>query len=328
LKEDPIYAPISKRFHENPADLEKAFAHAWYKLTHRDMGPRERCLGKLVPEVLIWQDPCPEPPASLPDAAAIKEMKSKIIGSGISIPQLVRTAWASASTFRCTDFRGGANGARIRLAPQKDWAVNDPKELTVVLNQLGGLKTDAFSLADMIVLGGCAAVEEAAKKGGETIEVPFKPGRTDASEEQTDGKSFDVLEPTADGFRNYNSTTHQLIDRAHMLSLTAPEMTVLVGGLRALNANSGESHVGVLTKQPGVLTNDFFTNLLDTSAAWSHVAGDTYQSGTWTASEVDLLFGSNSELRAIAEYYACDNSEFVSKFVAAWNKVMNLDRFR
>jgi len=334
LKMDPVYAPISKRFHENPDDFKKAFAEAWYKLTHRDMGPRKRCLGKMVPEARLFQDPIPEG-KTLSDGD-VTALKGKILGSGLSIAQLVRTAWASASTFRCTDFRGGANGARVRLAPQKDWEVNNPAELAEVLQKLEQLKTDKVSLADLIVLGGCAAVEEAAKKGGNAVKVPFTSGRGDASPDQTDAQSFAVLEPTADGFRNHKSTAHQLVDRAHMLTLTAPEMTALVGGLRVLNANTAQSKVGVLTQQPETLTNDFFVNLLDMNTTWKpsketrHVyEGRVGDEVKWTASQVDLVFGSNSELRAIAEHYAMDDTkgDFVKDFVAAWAKVMDLDRF-
>lgn len=341
LKMDPVYAPISKRFHENPSDFEEAFAKAWYKLTHRDMGPHTRCLGPLVPAVQLWQDPVPEVTHELIGKQDIADLKRKILQSDISTAQLVRTAWASASTYRCTDHRGGANGARIRLAPQKDWEVNDPPELAQVLQKFteiqAGFKGKQVSLADLIVLGGCAAIEEAAKKAGYAVQVPFSPGRTDASLDQTDVESFAVLEPTADGFRNHRATAHQLVDRAHMLTLTAPEMTVLVGGMRALNANTAQSQLGVLTTQPEKLTNDFFVNLLDMSTTWQvstksdqvyegrNVAGNV----KWTGSQVDLVFGSNSELRAIAEYYACDDSKqaFVEDFVAAWTKVMNLNQF-
>jgi catalase-peroxidase len=334
LKMDPAYAVISKRFHDNPDQFKEAFAKAWYKLTHRDMGPRERCLGKKVPEAQIWQDPVPK--GKDLSASEVKDLKGKIMGSGLSIGQLVRTAWASASTFRGTDFRGGANGARIRLAPQKDWAANDPTELAEVLTKLEGLKGSA-SLADAIVLGGCAAIEEAAKKGGNAVQVAFTGGRGDASAEQTDADSFAVLEPTADGFRNYKSTPHQLVDRAHFLNLTAPEMSVLVAGLRVLDANAGGSQVGVLTKNPGTLSNDFFVNLCDMDTTWKsakeerfvYEGRDAAGELKWKASQVDLVFGSNSELRAIAEYYACDDSKqaFATDFAAAWTKVMNLDRF-
>ena len=354
LKEDPTYAPISKRFHENPDDFADAFAKAWYKLTHRDMGPITRCLGPLVPaEPQLWQDPVPEVDHELVDDQDIAAIKEKILASGLSISQLVSTAWASAATFRGTDKRGGANGARIRLAPQKDWDVNNPTELAKVLEVLEAVQADfnssqsgakKISLADTIVLGGCAAVEAAAKSAGHDVQVPFSPGRTDASQEQTDVESFAVLEPTADGFRNYLKAEHTrsaeelLVDRAQMLTLTAPEMTVLVGGLRALNANVGQSELGVFTDRPGTLSNDFFVNLLDMNTKWEkspqceHVfegraAGSAEPK--WTGTAVDLVFGSNSQLRAIAEVYACDDSPqaFVGDFVAAWAKVMNLDRF-
>jgi catalase-peroxidase len=354
LRMDPIYEPISRRFHENPDELADAFARAWFKLTHRDMGPRSRYLGPEVPaEELIWQDPVPAVDHDLIDAQESAELKDKILASGLSISELVSTAWASASTFRGSDKRGGANGARIRLAPQKDWEVNQPAQLTKVLETLEGIQTafnDAqtggkkVSLADVIVLGGCAAIEQAAKNAGHDVEVPFTPGRTDASQEQTDVDSFAVLEPIADGFRNYLkakysvSSEELLVDRAQLLTLTAPEMTVLVGGMRALNANVGQSQHGVFTKRPGTLTNDFFVNLLDTSTAWKAVSdaedvfeGRDHKSGElkWTGTRVDLIFGSNSQLRAIAEVYACDDAQeaFVRDFVAAWDKVMNLDRF-
>jgi catalase-peroxidase len=354
LRMDPVYAPISKRFHENPQALADAFAKAWYKLTHRDMGPRARYLGKLVPaEALLWQDPVPDVDHELVGEQDIAALKAKILASGLSIPDLVSTAWASASTFRGSDKRGGANGARIRLAPQKDWEVNQPAQLAHVLQKLeevqkafsaaqsGGKKV---SLADLIVLGGCAAVEAAAKKAGHDVTVPFTPGRTDASQEQTDVDSFAVLEPTADGFRNHVESGHRrsdeelLVDRAQLLTLTAPEMTVLLGGLRVLNANVGHSEHGVFTKQPGTLTNDFFVNLLDMHTTWQASAASegvfegrdrATNAFKWTGTRVDLVFGSNSQLRAIAEVYACDDSKeaFVRDFVAAWNKVMNLDRF-
>ena len=354
LKVDPDFAPISKRFHENPDEFADAFARAWYKLTHRDMGPRTRCLGPLVPEeALLWQDPIPAVDHELIDADDIAALKGKIIASGLSVSQLVATAWASAATFRGTDKRGGANGARIRLAPQKDWNVNQPAELAGVLQTLEAIQNDfnssqsggkAVSLADLIVLGGCAAVEEAAKKAGHDMTVPFTPGRMDASQEQTDVDSFAVLEPTADGFRNYLGNGHNrsaeelLLDRAHLLTLTAPEMTVLVGGMRALNANVGQSQNGVFTKRPETLSNDFFVNLLDMNTKWqasstSEGVFEGRDSGTgelkWTGARVDLVFGSNSLLRAIAEVYGCDDSQqaFVRDFVAAWDKVMNLDRF-
>jgi catalase-peroxidase len=353
LRMDPIYAPIAKRFHKNPDQLAEAFAKAWYKLTHRDMGPVSRLLGPLVPPPQLWQDPVPAVDHKLIGEQDIAHLKAKILASGPSISQLVTTAWASASTFRGTDKRGGANGARIRLAPQKDWEVNQPAELAKVLaalekiqkefnrSQSGGKKV---SLADAIVLGGCAAVEAAAKRAGHAVQVPFSPGRTDASQEMTDVESFAVLEPTADGFRNYQrkgddrSAAELLVDRAHLLTLTVPEMTVLVGGMRVLKANFGQSELGVFTERPGLLTNDFFVNLLDMDTAWrkssksEHVfEGCDRRTGAvkWTGTDVDLVFGSNSRLRAIAEVYACDDSQqkFVRDFVAAWAKVMNLDRF-
>jgi catalase-peroxidase len=354
LRMDPIYEPISKRFHENPEEFADAFARAWYKLTHRDMGPTSRYLGSLVPnEELIWQDPVPEVDHELIDEKDAADLKAKILDSGLSIAQLVKTAWASASTFRGSDKRGGANGARIRLAPQKFWEVNEPAELSPVLDKLedvqkafneslsGGKKV---SLADVIVLGGCAAVEAAAKKAGHDVQVPFAPGRTDASQEQTDIESFGVLEPKADGFRNYLQkgitapAEELLVDKANLLTLTAPEMTVLVGGLRVLNANVGGSNVGVFTDKPETLSNDFFVNLLDMRTEWKQhpecrhaYEGRDRSSGDvkWLGSSVDLIFGSNSQLRALAEVYACGDSEakFVNDFAAAWAKVMNLDRF-
>ena len=354
LRMDPIYAPIAKRFHQNPEEFADAFARAWYKLTHRDMGPRTRCLGPLVPaEPQLWQDPVPDVARELIGEQDIAALKDKILGSGLSISQLVSTAWASAATFRGTDKRGGANGARIRLAPQKDWDVNQPAELVKVLQILQEIQNDfngsqsggkKVSLADVIVLGGCAAVQEAAKKAGHDVQVPFSPGRADALQEQTDVDSFAVLEPTADGFRNYFGSGHGrsaeelLVDRAHMLTLTAPEMTVIVGGMRVLNANVGESELGVFTERPEMLTSDFFVNLLDMNTRWQassaseHVfEGRDHGTGElkWTGGAVDLVFGSNSQLRAIAEVYACDDSQqaFVRDFVAAWDKVMNLDRF-
>jgi catalase-peroxidase len=353
LRMDPIYAPISKRFHENPDELARAFAKAWYKLTHRDMGPVSRLLGPLVAEPQLWQDPVPAVDHKLIGEQEITQLKAKILASGLSIPQLVTTAWASASTFRGTDKRGGANGARIRLAPQKNWEVNQPAELAKVLPALETISKDfnsaqsggkKVSLADVIVLGGCAAVEAAAKKAGHDVQVPFAPGRTDALQEMTDVDSFAVLEPTADGFRNYlrkgddRSATELLGDRAHLLTLTAPEMTVLVGGMRVLNANFGKSALGVFTKRPESLTNDFFVNLLDMGTQWRKSSqGDHFYEGLdrrtaavkWTGTAVDLVFGSNSQLRAIAEFYACNDSQqaFVHDFVAAWGKVMNLDRF-
>ncbi len=354
LRMDPIYEPISRRFHQNPDEFADAFARAWFKLTHRDMGPRSRYLGAEVPqEDLIWQDPVPAVTYELVSEQDIADLKGKILDSGLSISQLVTTAWASAATFRCTDKRGGANGARIRLSPQKNWEVNNPAELAKVLPVLEDVQK-AFnsaqsggkmvSLADVIVLGGCAAVEQAAKDAGHDVQVPFTPGRTDASQEQTDVDSVAVLEPTADGFRNHLAPGHSrtaeelLVDRAQMLTLTAPEMTVLVGGMRALNANTGQSAHGVFTKRPGTLTNDFFSNLLDMGTKWEASAGsqDVFEgrdraSGElkWTGTRVDLVFGSNSQLRALAEVYACDDSResFVRDFVAAWNKVMNADRF-
>ncbi len=354
LRMDPIYAPISKRFHENPAAFAEAFAKAWYKLTHRDMGPVSRCLGALVPEPQLWQDPVPAVDHELIGPQDVAQLKAKILASGLSISQLVSTAWASASSFRGTDKRGGANGARIRLAPQKDWEVNQPAELAKVLATLEKIQKDfnsaqsggkkKVSLADVIVLGGCAAVEAAAKAGGHIVQVPFSPGRTDASQQMTDAASFAVLEPTADGFRNYlrkgddRPAAELLVDRAHLLTLTAPEMTVLVGGLRVLNANFGQSQLGVFTKRPASLTNDFFVNLLDMSTEWRaspqcehFFDGRDRRTGQvkWTGAAVDLVFGSNSQLRAIAEVYACDDSQqaFVRDFTAAWVKVMNLDRF-
>ena len=351
LRMDPEFAPIAKRFLENPADLEDAFARAWYKLIHRDMGPRSRYLGPLVPEeVLIWQDPVPEVDHELVNDQDVADLKAKVLASGLSVSQLVSTAWASASTFRGTDKRGGANGARVRLAPQKDWEANNPAELATALQALEGIQSEfnssqsggkKVSLADLIVLAGCAGVEQAAKNAGHDVQAPFTPGRTDASAEWTDEESFAVLEPTADGFRNYNangnSAAEQLVEKAYMLNLTAPEMTALVGGMRALDANSGHSHNGVFTNRPGSLTNDFFVNLLDMSTEWKPSAsagefeGRDRQSGDlkWTATEVDLVFGSNSELRALAEVYGCDDGQakFVSDFVTAWDKVMNLDRY-
>jgi catalase-peroxidase len=354
LKVDPSYAAIVKRFHENPQAFADAFAKAWFKLTHRDMGPISRYLGPLVPkQPLPWQDPVPKVDHKLIGARDIAALKAKILASGLSISQLVTTAWASAATFRGGDKRGGANGARIRLAPQKDWEVNQPAELAKVLRKLNAVRKDfngaqsdgkKVSLADLIVLGGCAAVEEAAKRAGHAVKVPFSPGRTDASQEQTDVESFAVLEPTADGFRNYlrngdpRTAEERLVDRAQLLTLTAPEMTVLVGGLRALNANFGQSKHGVFTQRPGTLTNDFFVNLVDMNTQWqaSPASEGVYEGRDratgeikWTGTRVDLIFGSNSQLRAIAEFYACDDSQeaFVKDFVAAWNKVMNLDRY-
>ncbi|MGB5248963.1 MAG: catalase/peroxidase HPI [Gammaproteobacteria bacterium] len=354
LKFDPSYREISKRFQQNPKEFELAFAKAWFKLTHRDMGPRARYLGAGVPnEELIWQDPVPAADYQLIDAEDVALLKAEILASGLSIPDLVETAWASASTFRGTDLRGGANGARIRLAPQNDWPVNNPAELAKVLSTLEQIQQDfnsaqsgakQVSLADIIVLGGSAAVEQAAKNGGHDVVVPFIPGRTDASQAQTDVKSFAVLEPTADGFRNYfgpdnsRSPAEMLVDRANLLTLTVPEMTVLVGGMRNLNANTGQSAHGVFTDRPGTLNNDFFVNLLDMSTVWSKSSttagvyeGRDRATGElkWTATSVDLIFGSNSELRAVAEAYAANDGQelFVLDFVDTWSKVMNLDRF-
>jgi catalase-peroxidase len=352
LRVDPVYEQISRRFLENPDQLADAFARAWFKLTHRDMGPIERYLGPLVPqETLIWQDPVPAVSHPLVDSADVAGLKGRLLDSGLSVSQLVSTAWASASTFRGSDKRGGANGGRIRLAPQSGWEVNNPDELATVLRTLTGIQESfnaandggkQISLADLIVLGGCAAIEQAAKAAGHDIEVPFTPGRTDASQEQTDVESFAALEPTVDGFRNYLGKGHRLpaeyllLDRANLLTLSAPEMTVLVGGLRVLNANFQQSQLGVLTANPGSLTNDFFVNLLDLGTTWTPTSEDaetfegrTATGGVWTGSRVDLVFGSNSELRAVAEVYASDDAQqkFVQDFVAAWNKVMNLDRF-
>ena len=354
LRMDPIYAPISKRFYENPDAFADAFARAWFKLTHRDMGPISRYLGPLVPaEPQLWQDPVPVVDHELIDERDIAELKRRILASGLSIAQLVSTAWASASTFRGSDKRGGANGARIRLAPQKDWAVNNPDDLAAVLQTLVQIQTNfnnaqtgsrRVSLADVIALGGCAAVEQAAKNAGADVQVPFRPGRTDASQEQTDVESFAVLEPTADGFRNYygrgcvRPAEALLVDRANLLTLSAPEMTVLVGGLRVLNANTGRSNLGVFTMRPETLTTDFFVNLLDPNTSWevSEKCGHLYEGRhrstgemKWKGTTVDLVFGSNAQLRAIAEVYACEDAQeaFVHDFVAAWNKVMNLDRF-
>ncbi|MDE0689657.1 MAG: catalase/peroxidase HPI [Candidatus Poribacteria bacterium] len=354
LKADPVYAQISKRFYENPAEFADAFAKAWYKLTHRDMGPRTRYLGALVPEEpQLWQDPVPDVDHELIDGQDIAALKGMILESGRSISQLVSTAWASAATFRGTDKRGGANGARIRLAPQKDWEVNKPSELEQVLqtleaiqNEFNGSQSDGkkVSLADLIVLAGCAAVEAAAQKAGIEVEVPFSPGRTDALQEQTDVESFAVLEPTADGFRNYLANGHEgtaeqlLVDRAQMLTLTAPEMTVLIGGLRVLDTNVCESGFGIFTKRPETLTTDFFVNLLDMNTEWaaSSTSENVFEGRDrstsevkWMGTRVDLVFGSSSQLRAVAEVYACEDSQeaFVRDFVAAWNKVMNLDRF-
>jgi catalase-peroxidase len=354
LKFDPIYEPISRRYLENPEEFADAFARAWFKLTHRDMGPRSRYLGPEAPaEELIWQDPVPAVDHELIDAQDIADLKGKILASGLSVSQLVSTAWASASTFRGSDMRGGANGARIRLAPQKDWEVNQPSQLKDVLGTLEGIQ-QAFnsaqsggkkvSLADVIVLGGCAGVEQAVRNAGHEVTVPYTPGRTDASPEQTDVASFAVLKPAADGFRNYAkakfsvSLEELLLDRAQLLTLTAPEMTVLVGGMRVLNANFGQSQHGVFTQRPETLTNDFFVNLLDMRTAWKPISGDedvfegrdrATGERKWTGTRVDLLFGSNSQLRALAEVYGSEDAQekFLHDFVAAWNKVMNLDRF-
>ncbi|MDO0924436.1 catalase/peroxidase HPI [Streptomyces sp. TG1A-8] len=353
LRFDPVYEPISRRFHENPQEFADAFARAWYKLTHRDMGPKALYLGPEVPaETLLWQDPLPERDGDPIDAADIAVLKTKLLDSGLSVSQLVTTAWASASTFRGSDKRGGANGARIRLEPQRGWEVNDPDRLALVLRTLEGVRQEfnassgakRVSLADLIVLGGVAAVEKAAKEAGFQVEVPFTPGRVDATEEHTDAESFEALEPTADGFRNYLGKGNRLpaeyllLDRANLLTLSAPEMTVLVGGLRVLGANHQQSQLGVFTKTPGSLTNDFFVNLLDLGTTWRATSQDqTAFEGRdavtgevkWAGSRADLVFGSNSELRALAEVYAADDAKekFVKDFVAAWDKVMNLDRF-
>ncbi|EGJ51761.1 catalase/peroxidase HPI [Desulfocurvibacter africanus] len=354
LRYDPIYEPIARHYLENPEEFADAFARAWFKLTHRDMGPRSRYLGALAPqEVLLWQDPVPPVDHELIDAQDIATLKARILASGLSVAQLVSTAWASASTFRGSDKRGGANGARIRLAPQKDWAVNQPAQLANVLQTLEGIQKEfnaaqsggkKVSLADLIVLGGCAGVEQAAKNAGYAVSVPFAPGRTDASQEQTDVASFAVMEPKADGFCNYLKTKYAisaeelLIDRAQLLTLSAPEMTVLVGGLRVLGANFGQYPHGVFTTRPGTLSNDFFVNLLDMGTAWKPTTpdGDLFEGSDratgapkWTGTRIDLLFGSNSQLRAVAEVYACADSQekFVNDFVAAWSKVMHLDRF-
>jgi catalase-peroxidase len=354
LKFDPIYEPIARRFLENPEEFADAFARAWFKLTHRDMGPRSRYLGPDVPaEELIWQDPVPAVDHKLIDDKDIAALKAKVLASGLTVPQLVTTAWASAFTFRGSDMRGGANGARIRLAPQKDWAANEPAKLQAVLQTLEKVRDEfnsaqkdgkKVSLADLIVLAGCAGVEQAAKNAGHELTVPFAPGRTDATQEQTDVESFEVLEPVADGFRNflkarYSVTAEELLlDKAQLLTLTAPEMTVLVGGMRAMNANFGQSAHGVFTKNPGALTNDFFVNLLDMGTQWMPAKdsegiyeGRDRATGElkWTGTRVDLLFGSNSQLRAIAEVYASQDAQekFLNDFTAAWTKVMNLDRF-
>ncbi|MDA3970651.1 MAG: catalase/peroxidase HPI [Desulfobulbaceae bacterium] len=354
LKFDPIYEPIARRYHQNPEEFADAFARAWFKLTHRDMGPRSRYLGPEVPaEELLWQDPVPAVDHKLIDAQDITDLKGKILASNLSVSQLVSTAWASASTFRGSDMRGGANGARIRLAPQKDWQVNQPEQLAKVLQRFAGIQKEfnkaqsggkKVSLADLLVLGGCAGVEQAAKNGGQAVTVPFSPGRTDASQEQTDVEAFAVLEPAADGFRNYQkakyavSAEEMLIDRSQLLTLTAPEMTVLVGGMRVLNANFGQAQHGVFTKRPETLTNDFFVNLLDMGTTWKATSedNDVFEgrdrvSGElkWTGTRVDLIFGSDSQLRALAEVYGCEDSQekFLHDFVAVWDKVMNLDRF-
>lgn len=352
LKFDPIYEPIVRHYLENPEEFKDAFARAWFKLTHRDMGPRSRYLGPEVPaEELIWQDPVPAVDHELIDAQDIADLKSKILASGLSVSQLVSTAWASASTFRGSDNRGGANGARIRLAPQKDWEVNEPEKLATVLEVLETIQKEfnnsqsgnkKVSLADLIVLGGCAGVEQAAKNAGHDVTIPFTPGRTDASDEQTDVEAFDVLKPKADGFRNYQKTKYAvsaeelLVDRAQLLTLTAPEMTVLLGGMRVLNTNFAQSQHGVFTKRPETLTNDFFANLLDMSTEWNATSDDVFEARDrttgelkWTGTRVDLIFGSNSQLRAVAEVYGSEDSQekFLKDFVAVWNKVMNLDRF-
>jgi len=354
LRVDPAYEAISRRFHEDPDAFADAFARAWFKLTHRDMGPRARYLGPEVPaEELLWQDPVPAVDHELIDAHDVAALKAEILASGLRVPELVGAAWASASTFRGSDKRGGANGARIRLAPQKDWEANQPERLAKVLETLEGIKRDfdaaqsdgkKVSLADLIVLGGCAAVEKAAKDAGHEVEVPFAPGRTDATQEQTDAEAFEVLEPVADGFRNYQKARYTvspeelLLDKAQLLTLTAPQMTALVGGLRVLNANVGEAKHGVFSDRPETLTNDFFVNLLDMGVAWAptdeseelfHAHDRTTGQVRWSGTRVDLVFGSNSQLRAIAEVYAQDDAKerFVHDFVAAWDKVMNLDRF-
>jgi catalase-peroxidase len=353
LRFDPAYEKISRRFYEHPDQFADAFARAWFKLTHRDMGPIQRYLGPLVPkETLIWQDPIPARDHPVIDEQDIGALKTKILGSGLSVSQLVSTAWASASTFRGSDKRGGANGARIRLAPQKDWAVNNPPELAKVLQTLETIQKEfnasgaggkKVSIADLIVLGGAAAIEKAAKDAGTDVKVPFTPGRMDASQEQTDAASFAPLEPVADGFRNYlggpqfMAPEEALVDRAQLLTLTTPDLTVLIGGLRVLGANAGGSQHGVFTKQPGKLTNDFFVNLLDMRTEWQPTGSEDVYEGrdrktkqpTWTGTRVDLIFGSHSELRALAEVYALSDSKekFVKDFVAAWNKVMNVDRY-
>ena len=353
LRMDPIYAPIAKHFHENPEEFADAFARAWFKLTHRDMGPRSRYLGSMVPdEELIWQDPVPAVDHELIDNTDIADLKAKILATGLSTSKLVSAAWASASTYRDSDKRGGANGARIRLAPQKDWYVNQPLQLPELLNKLEAIQQEfnsqsgnkKVSLADLIVLGGCAAVEQGAKDAGFDVTVPFTPGRTDASQEQTDVHSFAVLEPAADGFRNYQKIKYSvtpeelLVDKAQLMTLTAPEMTVLIGGMRVLNANFDESKHGVFTDKPGSLSNDFFSNLLDMDTVWTPTSEDAElfegrdrESGElkWSATRIDLIFGANSQLRAIAEVYGCEDSgeKFVNDFISAWDKVMNLGMF-
>jgi len=354
MRMDPAYEKISRHYHQNPDQFADAFARAWFKLTHRDMGPKSRYLGPEVPaEDLIWQDPVPAVDHKLIDDKDVADLKAKILASGLSISQLVSTAWASASTFRGSDKRGGANGARIRLAPSKDWDVNQPEQLAKVLDTYEGIQkafNDAatggkkVSLADLIVLGGCAAVEQAAKKAGHDVVVPFTPGRTDATQEQTDVDAYAVLEPVADGFRNYLKTEYSvpaeelLVDKAQLLTLTAPQMTVLIGGMRVLGANHGQSPHGVFTKQPEALTNDFFVNLLDMGTVWKAAsdAEDVFEGrdrktgeAKWSGTRVDLVFGSNSQLRAISELYAQSDAQakFVADFVAAWTKVMNADRF-
>jgi catalase-peroxidase len=354
LRVDPLYEPISKHFHENPEELADAFARAWFKLMHRDMGPKERYLGPEVPsEELLWQDPIPDVTHELVNDQDIAALKGKILASGLGISELISAAWASASTYRGSDKRGGTNGGRIRLAPQKDWEVNNPPRLAKVLQALEGIQKDfnstqsggkMMSLADLVVLGGCAGIEQAARNAGHEVTVPFIPGRADASQEQTDVESFAALEPGADGFRNYQKAHHRasaeemLVDKAQLLSLTAPEMTVLVGGMRVINTNFNQSQYGVFTRRPGTLTNDFFVNLLDFDTTWKATSdtenvfvGSDRKSGEskWTGTRVDLIFGSNSELRALAEVYGCEDSKekFVKDFVAAWNKVMNLGRF-
>jgi catalase-peroxidase len=348
LRFDPAYEKISRRFYEHPDEFADAFARAWFKLTHRDMGPRARYLGPEVPaEALIWQDPIPEVDHQLVDEEDIARLKEMILASGLSVAELVSTAWASASTFRGSDMRGGANGARIRLAPQKDWEVNQPDQLAKVLNTLDGIQDEfdkQVSMADLIVLGGCAGVEQAAMNAGHVVKVPFTPGRMDASQEQTDVDSFAVLEPIADGFRNYQKAKYRgsaeelLVDRAQLMTLTPPEMTVLIGGMRVMNTNVGGTKHGVFTDRPEALSNDYFVNLLNMGTSWKATSADedlfegsdrVSGESIWTGTRVDLIFGSNSELRALAEVYATADAEekFIHDFVAAWDKVMNLDRF-